>query len=96
MLLLITYDIRTETPEGKRRLRHVAKRCQACGQRVQSSVFECIVDAAQGEMLKQQLLKIIDADVDSLRFYNLGNNHKARVEHFGAKPALDLEGVLMI
>lgn len=96
MLLLITYDIKTETAEGRRRLRHVAKQCQAYGQRVQNSVFECIVDAAQCETLKHKLLKIIDSDVDSLRFYNLGNNHKAKVEHVGAKPALDLEGVLMV
>jgi len=74
----------------------VAKKCQDYGQRVQNSVFECLVDAAQLKQLQAKLLKIIDPEVDSLRFYYLGDNWKSRVEHFGAKPSLDLEGTLLV
>jgi CRISPR-associated protein Cas2 len=96
MLLLITYDVNTETESGKRRLRKVAKVCTNYGQRVQNSVFECIMDAAKARIVKTKLVKLIDKEKDSLRFYNLGNNYKTKVEHIGAKPSLDLEGVLTL
>jgi len=96
MLVLITYDVNTQDTEGKRRLRQVAKRCLNYGQRVQNSVFECVLDAAQCAKVKNQLLKIIDVEKDSLRFYNLGNNYQTRVEHVGAKPSFSVEEVLII
>ena len=83
MLVLITYDVNTETDAGKRRLRKVAKQCVNYGRRVQNSVFECILDNAQCVSLKAILEGIIDKEVDSLRFYYLGNNYKNKVEHFG-------------
>jgi CRISPR-associated protein Cas2 len=95
MMVLITYDVSTETESGKRRLRKVAKKCQDYGQRVQNSVFECLIDSAQLKELQDKLLKIIDPEVDSLRYYYLGDNWKQRVEHVGAKPSLDLEGTLI-
>ena len=85
MLVLITYDVNTETAAGKSRLRKVAKQCVNYGRRVQNSVFECIVDQAQSVMLKAALLELIDQDTDSLRFYYLGNNYKTKVEHFGVE-----------
>lgn len=94
-MVLITYDVNTETEKGKRRLRKVAKKCQDYGQRVQNSVFECLIDGAQLKQLQDKLLKIIDPEVDSLRFYYLGNNWKSRVEHIGAKASLDLDGTLL-
>lgn len=96
MLVLVTYDVSTETQSGKRRLAKVAKVCVNYGQRVQNSVFECIVDAAKAREMKAKLEKLIDKDKDSLRFYNLGNNYKTKVEHIGAKPSFDLEGVLVL
>lgn len=96
MLVLVTYDVSTETQSGKRRLAKVAKVCVNYGQRVQNSVFECIVDAAEAREMKAKLEKLIDKDKDSLRFYNLGNNYKTKVEHIGAKPSFDLEGVLVL
>lgn len=96
MLILVTYDINTEDPDGQRRLRQVAKQCVNYGHRVQNSVFECILDASQYVMLKDKLCQLINHEKDSLRFYNLGNNHKAKVEHIGIKPSLELEGILMI
>ena len=95
MLVLITYDVNTETAAGKKRLRKVAKQCENYGRRVQNSVFECIVDATQFEVLKNELIAIIDDEVDSLRFYRLGNNYKHKVKHIGAKPSVDLEGTLI-
>lgn len=83
MLVLITYDVNTETDAGKRRLRKVAKQCVNYGRRVQNSVFECILDNTQCVSLKAVLEEIIDKEVDSLRFYNLGNNYKTKVEHMG-------------
>ena len=83
MLVLITYDVNTETAAGKRRLRQVAKQCVNYGRRVQNSVFECILDNAQCVMLKAKLTDIIDEEVDSLRFYYLGNQYKTKVEHVG-------------
>lgn len=95
MMVLITYDVNTETPEGKRRLRHVAKVCMNKGQRVQKSVFECIVDPAQFTDLKLKIYGIIDPEKDSIRFYFLGKNWKNRVEHVGAKEGYDPEGILI-
>ncbi|MFH1741353.1 MAG: CRISPR-associated endonuclease Cas2 [bacterium] len=96
MLVLVTYDVRTDSGEGRRRLRRVAKACENCGQRVQNSVFECLLDPAQWTSLRQRLTALIDADEDSLRFYFLGKNWKRRVEHVGAKPTYDPEGPLII
>ena len=95
MMVLITYDVKTETEAGKSRLRRVSKKCQDYGQRVQNSVFECIIDPAQLKQLQAALNKIIDPEVDSLRFYYLGDHWKQRVEHVGAKPGIDLEGTLV-
>ncbi|OYW53889.1 MAG: CRISPR-associated endonuclease Cas2 [Hyphomicrobium sp. 32-62-53] len=95
MMVLITYDVGTATDGGKRRLRRVARACQDYGQRVQFSVFECEVDPAQWVKLRDRLLKEIEPERDSLRFYHLGANWKGKVEHLGAKPALDLDGPLV-
>lgn len=95
MLVLITYDVSTETPEGKKRLRKVAKECCNYGQRVQNSVFECIMDVAKSREVREKLLTIIDEDTDSIRFYYLGNNYKTKVEHYGVKESLDMKGVLL-
>lgn len=95
MLMLVTYDVNTQDPAGRRRLRRVARACQDLGQRVQNSVFECEVDPAQWAKLRARLLEEIDAEKDSLRFYRLGADGKRRVEHVGAKPALDLDGPLV-
>lgn len=96
MMILVTYDVNTETPEGQRRLRQVAKTCQNYGQRVQNSVFECLVDPAQFVILKSRLLDIHCKELDSIRFYHLGANWRNRVEHFGAKPVFDPEGPLIL
>ena len=96
MLVLITYDVNTETDAGKRRLRKVAKVCTNYGQRVQHSVFECVMDAAKAREVKDVLEKLIDKNKDSLRFYYLGNNYKGKVEHIGVKESFDLEGVLTL
>lgn len=90
MLVLITYDINTESEGGKKRLRHVAKECLNYGQRVQYSVFECELDAAQYRMLKGRLCEIIKED-DSIRFYNLGNHAKNRIEQFGKRKSYDAQ-----
>ena len=96
MLVLITYDVNTQTAEGRKRLRNVAKQCKNYGQRVQNSVFECVLDATQYVVVKRKLEDIIDQNTDSLRFYNLGNNHKSKVEHTGAKSSFDVEGTLIV
>jgi len=96
MLVLITYDVNTEDAKGKARLRKVAKKCVNYGQRVQNSVFECILDTAQCKILKAELLKIIDENKDSLRFYYLGNQYKNKIEHYGAKCTVEQEGVLIL
>ena len=96
MMVLITYDVNTETAEGKKRLYKVARQCQNYGQRVQNSVFECILDPARLTQLKDKLEKIIDVKKDSIRYYYLGDEWRKRVEHVGAKPSLDLEGTLMV
>lgn len=95
MMVLITYDINTETGNAARRLRRVAKACLDYGQRVQYSVFECEVDPARWVRLKAELIEEINEETDSLRFYYLGSNWQRRVEHIGAKPALDLNGPLL-
>jgi len=85
MLVLITYDVNTETAAGKKRLRKIAKQCVNYGQRVQNSVFECKLDMAQCKLLQIKLLEIMDIANDSIRFYYLGNNYESKIEHFGAK-----------
>jgi CRISPR-associated protein Cas2 len=96
MMVLITYDVNTEDADGKKRLRKVAKQCQNYGQRVQNSVFECLVDPVQFAQLKRSLEEIIEPSKDSLRYYFLGKNWRIRVEHVGAKPTYDPEGILTI
>lgn len=96
MLVLISYDVCTETKEGRRRLRHVAKICEDYGQRVQFSVFECLMDPAQWLIMRKKLEREIDPESDSLRYYYLGSNWKRKVEHIGAKPAYDPEGPLIL
>mgnify|MGYP001623267694 FL=1 len=96
MLVLITYDVNTEDSAGKKRLRKVAKECQNYGQRVQNSVFECIMDTAKAREVKEKILKLIDKDKDSLRFYYLGEKYKNKVEHYGTKECFDLEDSLLI
>ena len=95
MLVLITYDVSTEDARGKARLRKVAKQCVNYGQRVQNSVFECILDPGQCKLLKAQLLEIVDIEKDSLRFYYLGNQYKDKIEHYGAKKTFEQEGELI-
>ena len=95
-MVLITYDVNTEDADGKRRLRLVAKTCVDYGQRVQHSVFECLVDPAQWVALKNRLESIINPKTDSLRYYYLGANWKNRVEHFGAKATIDLSAPLIV
>jgi CRISPR-associated protein Cas2 len=96
MLVLITYDVNTETPAGRKRLRTVAKLCVDHGQRVQNSVFECALDTVQLRVVKDKLLKAIDLKLDSLRFYMLGNNYKNKVEHYGAKASFDVTEPLVL
>jgi len=96
MMVLVSYDVATSDKGGARRLRRVAKICVNHGQRVQFSVFECIVDPAQWVAFRQQLLGVIDESQDSLRFYFLGANWRGRIEHVGTKPGLDQEGPLIV
>ncbi len=96
MLVLITYDVNTEDAAGRKRLRNIAKQCVNYGQRVQNSVFECNIDAAQYRSLQAKLCSIMDEEKDSLRFYNLGNNFHSRIEHFGIKPGYDSEGLFIL
>jgi CRISPR-associated protein Cas2 len=96
MYVLVTYDVATSTPEGKRRLRQVARACEDFGQRVQNSVFEMKVDPAQWTNCRVRLEQLINAEEDSLRFYFLGANWKHRVEHIGTKPSFDVDGPLII
>ena len=96
MLVLITYDVSTETVEGQKRLRRIAKVCKNFGQRVQKSVFECLVDPAQWAKLRQRLIDEAKLDEDSLRFYFLGKNWSRKVEHVGAHEAYDPEGPLVV
>ncbi len=96
MLVLVTYDVNTETAAGRKRLRKVAKACVNHGQRVQNSVFECLLDAAQYAMFKAQLTALIDPAADSLRFYHLGSHYKSRVEHVGLHPEFAQDEVLLL
>ncbi|MEI3501835.1 MAG: CRISPR-associated endonuclease Cas2 [Anaerovoracaceae bacterium] len=96
MLVLITYDVNTSDAEGRKRLRKVAKQCQNYGQRVQNSVFECLIDTAQLKLLRTSLIDIIDAEKDSLRFYFLGTKYQTKIEHVGAKESYEPEGVLIL
>jgi CRISPR-associated protein Cas2 len=96
MMVLVSYDVSTIESAGQRRLRRVAKICKNYGQRVQYSVFECIIDPAQWTRMRQRLEKEIDPSEDSLRFYFLGANWQKRVEHLGAKPSFDQEGPLIV
>ncbi|HCC07117.1 MAG TPA: CRISPR-associated endonuclease Cas2 [Clostridiales bacterium] len=96
MMVLITYDVDTNTKEGVTRLRKIAKICVNNGQRVQNSVFECLVDPTQFSILRNKLEKVANSQTDSLRYYFLGSKWKNRVEHFGAKTAYDPEGILIM
>ena len=96
MMVLITYDVNTENPEGRRRLRRVAKICENYGQRVQYSVFECLADPTLWLGVRKRLEDEIDMDKDSLRYYFLGSNWRRRIEHVGAKPTFDPEGPLLV
>lgn len=96
MLVLITYDVNTGDAAGRKRLRQIAKQCVNYGQRVQNSVFECSLDAVQYQMLQEKLIKLMDKERDSLRFYNLGNHSHSKIEHFGAKPSYEADGLLII
>jgi len=96
MFVVITYDVNTETAEGKRRLRNVSKQCQNYGQRVQNSVFECLIDYGTFLQLKKKLEAIIDKNTDSLRYYNLGKKWDTKVEHVGAKPGYNPEGPIIL
>lgn len=96
MLVLITYDVSTQDAPGRGRLRKVAKECENYGQRVQNSVFECLLDSSQSLVLKDKLLSLIDEKQDSLRFYYLGNKYQTKIEHYGIKNTYEPEGVLMI
>lgn len=95
-MVLVTYDVKTETAAGRKRLRRVAKHCENYGQRVQNSVFECLVDPTQWVVLKGFLEEEIKPTEDSLRYYFLGSNWQRRVEHVGAKPTYDPEGPLIL
>jgi CRISPR-associated protein Cas2 len=96
MLVLVSYDVSTVDPAGRRRLRHVAKTCVNFGIRVQNSVFECNVDPAQWTALRARLLELYEPESDSLRFYFLGDNYQRRIEHHGAKPTVDVEEPLIL
>jgi len=96
MLVLVSYDVSTEDSQGSRRLRHVAKICEDYGQRVQYSLFECLVDPGLWLKMKKKLESVIDSKKDSLRYYYLGSNWKRKVEHVGAKPSYNPEGTLIV
>ena len=94
--MLFRSDVNTETAAGKKRLRKVAKQCVNYGRRVQNSVFECILDNAQCVMLKAELTDIIDTNVDSLRFYYLGNSYKTKIEHIGIDKGISADDILIM
>ena len=96
MLVLITYDVNTEDAAGRRRLRQIARQCVNYGQRVQCSVFECMVDPVQYRTLEAKLLSIMDEEKDSLRFYELGAHYEKKIRHFGAKGTYMPEGPLIL
>ena len=96
MFVLVTYDVNTEKPEGRRRLRLVAKICTNYGTRVQNSVFECVADSVQLMEMKARIAEVIDPAIDSVRYYNLGKHGRDHVDHVGAKPGLNVEDVLIL
>lgn len=96
MLVLVSYDVASTTPDGSKRLRHVAKHCTNYGLRVQYSVFECVVDISEFEALKHKILSVIDKDKDSIRFYILGNNWTNKVEHYGTKKSINVEEPIVL
>lgn len=96
MYVLITYDVNTSSDNGQKRLRQVAKCCKDFGQRVQNSVFECLIDRSDFVRLKVKLLSLIDKDLDSVRIYQLGKNYQTKIEHLGVKTSFDIEGELII
>lgn len=96
MLILVSYDVSTSSPKGQKRLRQVAKACLNHGQRVQNSVFECVLQNDQWILFRSELLALTDLKHDSLRFYFLGNDWQRRVEHHGTKPSVDPEGPLIV
>ena len=96
MLILVTYDLETVTPKGRHSLQMVAKACKNYGQRVQNSVFECVVDYTQYTQLKIELRSLIDTKNDSIRIYNLGNKYQQKVETIGKPKGVDIEGELIL
>ncbi len=96
MYVLITYDVNTSTPAGKKRLRQVAKCCMNHGQRVQNSVFECLLSEAQFIRFRSDIAAIIDHDNDSIRIYHMGKNYNSKIEHIGTQTAFEMEGELII
>ena len=96
MMVLITYDVNTEDTAGRKRLRQIAKECVNFGQRVQNSVFECLLENYNYRLLQHELLKIADLEKDSIRFYNLGKNYSTKIEHFGVKETYDPQENLII
>ena len=96
MMVLVSYDVSTESLAGRRRLRRIAKKCLDYGIRVQNSVFECNVDLSQWVALKAALEAICDEETDSLRYYYLGRDFQRRIEHYGAKPTIDVEAPLVL
>ncbi len=96
MMILVSYDVSTSSPEGRKRLRHVSKICLDYGQRVQNSVFECYLDQAQLQYFRKRLVAEIDQKEDSLRFYVMGNNWERKVEHFGIKPSINFRDDTLI
>ncbi|MDE7375969.1 MAG: CRISPR-associated endonuclease Cas2 [Muribaculaceae bacterium] len=96
MYVLITYDVNTSSENGQKRLRQVAKCCKDFGQRVQNSIFECLIDGSDFVRLKTKLLGLIDTDLDSIRIYQLGKNYQTKIEHHGAETSFEIEGELII
>lgn len=96
MFVVVTYDVNTETPEGRRRLRNVAKMCMRFGQRVQNSVFECSIATSDYLMLVSNLLEIIDEEMDNLRIYKLGKNYASKIESYGHDRHMPFDDVMMI
>ena len=96
MMVLVSYDVNTQDAEGRKRLRHIARECENWGQRVQFSVFECMVDPAQWAAMRARLIAMMDEKKDSLRFYFLGANWRKRLEHVGAKAGYDPQGPIIL
>jgi len=96
MMVVVSYDVSTKTLSGKKRLKKVAETCLNFGIRAQNSVFECIIDPAQWEVLKNTLLEIYNKEEDNLRFYHLGSNYKKRIESFGKSKSLNIDETLIL